>query len=184
MDVTSPDCCTELSVRTKCKDCKKIYFRDKVRNQRERDKEKVIKTRSVICKKRSLYYDILCMDCKDKTYKDFCSECVTKYHTESNKKSCSIKKQKILNEFDLVKQKQTDQPNTIQQIRPDCGGINANVTVSLSNEIAVSYGGRKKSKYADLLCSACQKKLIRNFVMIVGKYIPVLRVIKLIVQKN
>ena len=131
MDVTSPDCCTELSVRTKCKDCKKIYFRDKVRNMR--------------CKKILLYYDILCMDCKDKTYKDFCSECVTKYHMESNKKRCSIKKQKILNEFDLVKQKQTDQPNTIQQIRPDCGGINANVTVSLSNEIAVSYGERKKS---------------------------------------
>ena len=97
MDIIHSELCITGSVRKKCKDCKNRYYREQYRNRvREKD-EKIIKTRNVIIKKRSVSSDILCSDCKhkDKTIKQFCSDCSSKYFSAISKKYYRAKKQKL-----------------------------------------------------------------------------------------
>ena len=120
MDIIHSELCITGSVRKKCKDCKNRYFREQYRNRvREKD-EKIIKTRKAIIKKRSVSSDILCTDCKlkDKTIKDFCPDCSSKYVSAINRKYYSAKKQKLSAKCD---QSQSNQPNQIELIRPICG---------------------------------------------------------------
>ena len=123
----------------------------------------MIRTRSVILKKRSLYYDILCLQCKDKTFKDFCSDCVLKYNNEKSKKRYRSKKQKLSNKVDLDHQTSNNHLNSIKQIIPDCSVIKENSPLIINNESDVISVNKKVSIYAHLLCNDCQTKSTRSF---------------------
>ena len=152
MDIIPTVCCVLKKFKLKCSDCKRIYNLNNVKKHRERKNEKIIKTRSVISKKRSLYHDILCIDCNSKGFKDYCHDCVIKYNAERWKKR-SIKKPKLSNEINLDQVQQTNQINSNKQI------INGNKIVSISNKCVDSYSKNNRSKYADLFCRACQNKM-------------------------
>ena len=184
MDVKPPDCCTGKPVLKKCIDCYNKYFRDYMRDVRKKEKEKVIKTRSVILKKRSLYYDILCLQCKDKTFKDFCSDCVLKYNNEKSKKRYRSKKQKLSNKVDLDHQTSNNHLNSIKQIIPDCSVIKENSPLIINNESDVISVNKKVSIYAHLLCNDCQTKSTRSFCPPCKKNMPVLGLVRNIMHTN
>ena len=66
MDIVHTDLCSQVVIRKQCKSCINDYkARNKRLNKTEKD-SKVIETRAVNSRKRSIYSDILCSNCKDK----------------------------------------------------------------------------------------------------------------------
>ena len=72
--------CETGQVRSKCKQCRTKYSRERKQMSRLRNAAKIKQTRSVIKKAGSKYNDVLCITCNDKRVsKDLCSECQLKY---------------------------------------------------------------------------------------------------------
>ena len=78
---------------------------------------------------------------------------------------------------------QTNQINSNKPIRTDCGSLNGNKIVSISNKCVDSYSKNNRSKYADLFCRACQNKMTTDLCYDCKKYMSVLGIKKLIMPK-
>ena len=60
------------SVRKRCKSCFKKYRRERDALKKKEREDQIIETRASKVIKQSVYVDILCDICVDKTLKDFC----------------------------------------------------------------------------------------------------------------
>ena len=182
MDIVHTDLCSQVVIRKQCKSCINDYkARNKRLNKTEKD-SKVIETRAVNSRKRSIYSDILCSNCKDKKSKEFCEKCRVNYSCAKSNKSYNAKKLKSVpenrqtvqsvfvgeninqsnqpNQTNSTHLAQSNQPNPTNQTHPDCGGSgNGN---NGGSEIGGS-NGKKRSIYADLLCTICQNKPRKDY---------------------
>ena len=89
------EACKTLPINKRCKSCINHYKREYYRRTRQEEKSKLIKTRNN--SKRSKYADILCSDCKDKTFKNYCRPCYLNYERvryKYRKHKCKIKSSK------------------------------------------------------------------------------------------
>ena len=145
MEIIHTDFCYNSAVKNRCNDCKRKYYRD-------------LYYKNKTPKKQSIYSNILCIDCKDKTTKDFCHECGLKYDCAKNAKS--VKKRRLPVESDPT---QSNRPNPTDLIRLDYGSSIDNVNDSNGSGVADDCVVKKKSIYADLLCITCQYKTRKEY---------------------
>ena len=109
-------------------------------------------------KKRSIYSNLLCDLCKDKTHKLFCNGCKLKYKRACHNKSYQKNGKK-------VKNNQTNQPNLLNHDSSNSvisTGVeneeNENEVVNSANASSADNKNGKLSIYADLFCALCKNK--------------------------
>ena len=166
MEIIHTDFCYNSAVKNRCNDCKRKYYRD-------------LYYKNKTPKKQSIYSNILCIDCKDKTTKDFCHECGLKYDCAKNAKS--VKKRRLSVESDPT---QSNRPNPTDLIRLDYGSSIDNVNDSNGS------GGAddcvvKKNRYMQIYyVLPVSTKLEKNIAVNVRQNIISLKKENHAVQKN
>ena len=182
MHTPHSELCSQVSIRKQCKSCINNYKSRNARLKKIENASKVIETRGFNSRKRSIYSDILCINCKDKKPKEFCTKCKVNYIRAKTKKNYYANKHKSVpenrptsqsvfvkeninqnnqpNQTNSTHLAQSNQPNPTNQTHPDCGGSgngnNGGSGVGGSND-------RKRSIYAELLCIICQNKPHKDY---------------------
>ena len=105
-ELHSVDCDT-LPINNRCRKCYLKYRKDRRLQIKLENEAKKYKTRSA--SKKSIYWYLFCQNCTNKSLKDLCRECLTKYE-------CA-KKQTYRNNL-KIKQKETNEIQTMCHI-PD-----------------------------------------------------------------
>ena len=80
--------CESLAVEKKCYNCYRSCrnaWQNKSRARERYKKAALLKTRSTT-KVKTIYKNVLCKNCEDKTPKYLCEDCKTKYQSAKNKK--------------------------------------------------------------------------------------------------
>ena len=98
MDIPHTELCSQVAIRKQCKSCSNNYKSRNARLKKIENASKVIETRGFNSRKRSIYSDILCSNCKDKKPKEFCKKCKVNYICAKSKKNYYAKKDKSVPE--------------------------------------------------------------------------------------
>ena len=106
--------CSSLPVRKRCKKCYNKYKAEKYAQNKSNKVERTINTRRIANEKRSKYSHVLCDDCKDKTKKHLCRDCLVKYKRAKDKVYYyNVKERKMI-------EKQKNRENHINSIKSRC----------------------------------------------------------------
>ena len=142
MDLDTHQCeldCQNKSVRKKCTDCHKLYYKEYRRLKRLEKAEKLKFTRSTVKLRKSKYSFVSCERCKNKRFTDYCDECKRQVHVEKNK--CYKKRNKEI--------------ATAEHKQKNTGG---------NNEKRPQGETKKQSynSYAHIRCSKCEGKSFKD----------------------
>ena len=142
MELNTHQCaldCQNKSVRKKCTDCHKLYYKEYRRLKRLEKAEKLKFTRSTVKLRKSKYSFVSCERCKNKRFTDYCDECKRQVHVEKNK--CYKKRNKEI--------------ATAEHKQKNTGG---------NNEKRPQGETKKQSynSYAHIRCSKCEGKSFKD----------------------
>ena len=87
------DLCRTLSIRKKCKKCHYQHKYQMRKATKTKKAESVIKTRFITNKKKTKYFNVLCVNCKEKRIRDICTDCAIIYRKAKSRDSYCKKKQ-------------------------------------------------------------------------------------------
>ena len=170
--MTKQTCCITLSRGKKCKTCKTAHERERKALYRQKQYDLIKETRSVAAQKRSIYQNVLCIDCIDKKRKKYCEKCKVSYKKAVDIKYLSNKRKKLCVENQTISENKAINGTGSQFNQSDChanegsgviiNGANGGPDSSGVNIVTVGSGSlgfnKNESKYAHSLCKACKNQ--------------------------